>query len=290
MANIKLPGYRSIIPNEVFGRKASPLEDEVGKEFPATRLARITRFKIPNQDEVSNFIISNAKAISHASHEEYPETSSFIARCLRSFPNSIIEDIAKKKEEVLEHLMAHSLDCKLLSGRYYIEAASGIVPNQSLNDTELLEKGSEFYEKAIEKDPRRGVLRFRLQENGALPEISELEYLLDRGVRDSDVFFTGGKAFEDYQTVIDQTKLLYKALRSPEIINQIKDSSHIILEYHANLEVMETARCIADNIADKLVKQSGYKGIAGEITQLFRKIGEQETPGNIFYNRDPSLN
>ena len=232
MPDIELPTYKVILPNEVFGKRAKPLNHPATGELPATLVTKLTKFKTPTQDEVIELIKTVAR-----------KGGSFS----EILPPSLIKRIAKGDEEALQHLKSHYPDSNLIPGKVYVETRNGIVPNMVLDSARDLfkEVGSKIYERAIEKTgAQEWNLRIKLQNNGAFPDSLELEYLLSRGVKDSDVFSAQGD-FNEYETIANQIRLLYKALYSPEIITQMKDSSYQFLEQRAASTIKETARCIA---------------------------------------------
>lgn len=291
MKNIELPTYRSIVANEVFGKKAKPLYVPLAGKVAVTQVARLTRFKIPNQEEVVDFIRTSAQEIdSHYLEKDKPsEDDAETIYFLKSLPASEFKEILKGEKDSLHHLRNHFPESDLQEGSIYIEAMSGIVPNQALDAAResLEEKGSEVYERAIERiGVKKWGLRVRLLENGGFPDNLELEYLLDRGVIDSNVFSIRGD-FGDYKNVANQVRLLYRALTSPERITQIIDTSYRFLEKRAASTVRETAECFGNR--DVL---GGLSKIVGKIINDFS--GEvlshpQENPFG-FGGRPPSLN
>jgi len=257
MTNIELPTYKTIVPNEVFGKKAKALKSPMG-EVPATQVARLTRFKIPVFDEVIDFIITSAKGIGNYSsgRDEKPsDDDSKLIHFLKLIPPSEVKDIAMRDKDSLEHLKRHYPQSVLQIGRDYLQVSNGTLPNEALDSArKLLEKeGSVVYERAIERiGAKEWNLIMRLQDDGALPDSLELEYLLDRGVRESDVFSTRGD-FESYNDVASQIRILYKALYSPKMIAQVGESSYQFLEQLAASTIEGVARCIT---AKKVIGES----------------------------------
>jgi|SRR3989344_2059199 len=289
MADINLPPYKTILPNEVFGRKAEPLVDIMVGEVPTTLVARLTRFKIPTEDEIIDLIVKYARETDiHSLGNEGSEDDLAKTHFMRLLPVPEIIDIAKKDKDSLQHLRRHYSKSDLWSGRSYIGVLSGTVPNRVLDAAkELLEKDSEVYEKAIRQAGAcEWNLTVRLEENGALPNSLELEYLLNRGVRESDVFSAHGD-FKNYQTVANQVRLIYGALNSPKIITGITDRSYQFLEESAEKTIKETAQCIAS--------KDVMGGLAGIIGQILGSMGveeqeEQREPQRKSRGGDCSLN
>jgi hypothetical protein len=271
MGEIELPSYRIIVSNEVFGKKAEPLNHPLMGDVPATQIARLTRFRIPTKEEVIDFIRTSAKGIDAYSlgkdkpSDSDPKTVYF----LKSLPASEVKDISRGNQDSLKHLGNHYPESNLQEGRIYLGSFNGIVPNLVLDSARELMKqeGTEVYDRAIERTgSKEWNLRIRLLANGAFPDKLELEYLLDRGVRDSDVFSAQGD-FGDYQTVVNQIRVFYNVLQSPEIIAQIGDTSYHFLEQRAASTVRETAECIA--------ARNSIGGLAGMLGQFFGDLKNQ---------------
>lgn len=271
MGNIELPTYRTIVTNEVFGRKAEPLNHPLIGKVDATQILRLTRFKVPTQDEVIEFIRASAQGINLSWKNDTSDKDPKTIYLLKLLPPSEIKNIAGENKDSLQHMRRHYPNSDLQEGRVYVRAISGIVPDEILKEArELMEqKGSTIYEKAIEGiGKKEWNLKVRLLENGRFPDTSELEYLMDRGVRRSDVFSAHGD-FGDYQTVANRVRILYNALNSSDLIAQIRDSSYQFLEQKAASTVGETAQCI--------VTGSLVGGLA-EIIE--KKINECEIPSD----------
>jgi len=276
MTDIKLPSYRTIVPNEIFGKEAEgfkhPIMSLIAGKVPAMQLIRLARFRIPTQEEVLEFIRISAKGIEpYFTEEDKPlEEDSGTVHFLKSLSYSEVENIARGNKDSLGHLKEHCPKVSLQEGRFYLNALSGIVPNPVLNFAEKLADKKEpwLYEKLISQDgAEEWNLSIRLLESGKLPDRLELEYLLDRGVRDCDVFSAKGD-FGSYQNVADRVRLFYNALSSPEIIAQIGDSSHHFLEQQALLTVRETALCVA-----------GKKAIGGIVAIIGQALGASGDKG-----------
>jgi len=288
VTKIELPTYRIIVPNEVYGKSAESLDHPLMGKVPATQIIRLTRFRIPTRDEVVDFIRTSAKGIDLYSlgkdkpAEDDPKTTYF----LKSLPASEVKDIARGNEDSLKHLRNHHLDSDLQEGRVYLGAFNGIVPNPVLDSANKLvsKEGTEVYDRAIERTgTKEWNLRIRLLEDGRFPDSLELEYLMDRGVRDCDIFSAKGD-FENYQAVANQIRVLQNVLGSTGLVSQIGDTSYQFLEQRAASTVRETAQCIA--------ARNAIGGLAGIIGQVIGGIGEQQQPPKkpFGYSEDCSLN
>ena len=286
MANIKLPTYRIIVPNQVFGKKTKPFNHPTIGEVAATQIIMLTKFRIPTQEEVIEFIRTSAKGIDPSSLEEDKpsEKDPKTVYILKSFPPSEVEDIARGDDDSLKHLRNHYSEINLQEGRIYLETFNGIVPTIVLDRVKELvsNKETEVYGEVIATTGvKKWNLGIRLSEEGAFPDILELEYLADRGVRDSDVFTVEGH-FDNYQVVADQIRLLYNTLGKTGLTSLVCDTSYQFLEQRAASTVMKTAQCI--------VSRGVMRGLAEIIGQALGNRGGQKEqdprgkPGNCNYH------
>jgi len=293
MTEIELPTYRTIVPSEVFGKKTNVLSDLFRnlKGKPAvTQVTGLKRFKVPTQKETIDFIRTSAGNIDYSPEGRKPsEDDSRTIYSLKSLTDLEIRDIAKGNKDSLEHLERHIPDVSLREGEFYLETFNGIVPNLVLDSAEELasEEGTEIYERAIKK---MGVndwnLRIKLLEDGGLPDILELEYLMDRGVRDSDVFSVQGD-FRDYQIVTEQIRLLYSVLGSATgLVSQVKNKSYNFLEDRAAITIRECSRCISGK--DVIESIGGLAGIIELVLDDSTRSGqgEQNPFGGYLFGKD----
>lgn len=261
MANIILPTYRSIVENEIFGRKATPMQHPEDGKIAMTQILMLTRSRIPTKDEVINYIEKTA----NSDHSSY---------LLKFLPASEIQQIAKGDKERIEHLKNHYVHIDLQEGRSYLRLFNGIIPNKKLNSAKrsLKEKHDEYANAIVGGTEKNWILRIRLLDDGKLPDKLELEYLLARGVRDSDVLSAKGD-FGCYQNIANQVMLLRDTFDSSEAVAQIKDISDILLNQQVTLALMETSKCLATR--DVI---NGLDGLMKEISkELKEKKSEDRT-------------
>lgn len=264
MKNIRLPAYGAIVPNEVYGKRAEDITHSLMGRVPATQIISLSRVRVPAVEEVINFIRSQASEIDPSFLEE--ENLSAEGRSgavpLLLLPASEIKGLVNGDEEILGHLRRHYSGETLQEGRVYLRASSGIVPNPILGASKTLasREGAEVYDLVIGRTSLRSrISMIRLSEDGKSPDRSELKYLMDRGVRDCDVFCIRGD-FGNYQEIADQIMMLHNSLGSTGLVSQVRDASHQLLEQRAALVVNATARCIAES---------------GAIEKLFGEIEEK---------------
>ena len=285
MSEINLPGYRTIVPNEVFGKRAEPIINPIFGEIPLTQVLRIKRFKVPTQEEVINLIIETTKGIDVSSlGKNVPsEDEDSLAYFVRSLPVSEIEDIARGERDSIDHLIRHYPERDFQEGSTYFACFNGILPDVVLEATNGLvtKNGKEVYDDIMKAGGKKNwTLAIRLLEDGALPYRAEIEYLLDRGVRDSFVLYAEGE-FGDYQNVVNQIRTFYNTLPSLKTISQVvPDSSSSLLEKKASLTAGTVARCLTGS--DEAFE--GLKGIIGKAIQGFGSMGGAKNPleeGNL---------
>jgi hypothetical protein len=235
MESIGIPTYKTIIPNEVFGRKGDGLKRSLVGNVPSTEVLLVQRYRIPRRDDVSNFIAKKAGEI--ALIKERGESSGRgVLLLLERFSKPEIEKIASRDEKSLEGLMTHYPESDFEEGRWYIEAHNGMILDGMLNSMNGLYDalGLEIYERAIEDLNRHDwKIRVRLSSEGLFPDSLEMEYLLDRGVRDCDVFSIRGN-FRDYGDVASHARILYRAFNDKKIIEMLRDNSHELLDEKAS--------------------------------------------------------
>ncbi len=231
MRKIKLPGYRTIVPNEVYGKSAESLDHPTRGKISATQIMELIRFRAPTQDEVINFIITNAEGIDLYSleNDKPSEKDPEITYVLKSL--SRLLDISRENKNLLNDLRNCFPIVDLQDGRVYFNAFNRIVPNHVLDSGKKLvfKEGTEAYNMATRESVREWRLIIRLLEDGKFPNSLELEYLIDRGVTRSDVFSAKGD-FGNYQNVADQIRLFNNVFGSTRLFSQIVDKSPQMLE------------------------------------------------------------
>lgn len=249
MTDIELPTYRIIMANEVFGKRAEPLQNSLIGKIDATQIVRLTRFKVPTQDEVVNFIIRKAQEVDIYSigKEKPSDNEPKIIRSLRLLPEKEVLSVIERNKDSLQHLKNHYPESSFQEGKDYIDSTIGIIPDFFLDlTTKFSEKQRGIaYENLMSKmGLRKWGLRIRLLEDFRFPDSLELEYLMDKGVKDSDVLSVHGD-FREYSVVANQIRLFYNSLKSPEMIRKIRDSSYQFLEEIADSTVSWFAKCLS---------------------------------------------
>ena len=285
MTNIKLPKYKSIIENKVYERIAELLDCQKRKA-PATLITLLTKLKIPYMDEVINYIRASSQNMDLDLCEEISEARQTHGCFLKMLPALEIKNIAQGNKESLGHLKEHYCKGDFQDGRTYIHVINGVIPNLILEKVKKMreERGSDLYMRAMnDAGQKKWNLRVRLLEDGRFPDNGELEYLLDRGVKASDVFSVAGD-FEDYGAVATQVRTLYNVLSSRELIAKIEDCSCKFLEGAAIETVSEVAKCIE---AERTCKK--IANMVGQVFMVLKK-GGQGSPKAPFGDYGYNLN
>lgn len=277
MTNIELPGYDVIRPNEVFGRKAKS-SNNLEIPFELSELLSLKIYSVPTQEDVINFIQEAAREFEASSFEKGDlSNQNSLDTYFSSFPAEEVKEIAEGQKDILDHLKEHSLGTPLERGETYLEANNILVPSQELK---LFSK-----EESVNNVPYNWSLRFRLLEDGKLPDRLELDYLMERGVKDSDVFSVQGN-FEAYEVVTNQIRMLSTALNSPHELAKIKNHTGAFLNEEASANLGMVVQCIS---------ATDVVGGLGEILQqAFENMGTENpmdpTGDYPDYGGDPSRN
>ena len=214
--------------------------------MPATRIARITRFTEPGVDEVIDFIKRNAKNVltNPINKTNYEDMLFGISNLLRLLPPSEVRDISMGNSEYIDHLRRHYQSRGPIESEVYLMSTHGIIPSEALNKIKQSNKHTGTVCSMVTHMIGMNVwdLRIRLSNACDFPDSLELGYLLDRKVKDSDLFSVTGD-YEDYKIVANHIRLLSNVLSSPEDMMQIRDASHEILQMKAARTLKETIDC-----------------------------------------------
>ncbi len=240
MTRVEIPTYGVIAENEFYGRKTTGLLTHGKRNEPSTEVLWISRYKTPTKEEVKDFIINEARKIKAKNKKEKKEPNIF-----SNFP-FLIDLLIQKEEDLLIHLSNHYQEGDIQSGRTYLAVRISDISDVNLDEAKKLEKkrGKTIYKICVENcGLNQRALRVRLSENNSLPETSELEYLVDRGVRVSDVFAVHGEC-QDYSKIAELIRLIYNSLDADKV-KQIIDVSSIFTEAKARATIDATGQCIA---------------------------------------------
>ncbi len=249
MTNLRIPGYRTISSNEVFGKKGEPI---INPMFPiqktTTEVIYLQRYKIPTIDGVVQSIITSAKEVKNMHNKDFIYTFPELVKIFNEGKKIGIinlEDITKLaegEEEIIEHLKGHIPRIDFQQNRVYLRIYSGRFLDEFLDDEKekIKSQGNNTYESLIQQFGGNSViLTIRLQDHRTLPEIKEAEYIEDGIVSfKSDVILVAG----DYNNAIKMARLSYKFF-SPEKIEKIPDMSNSLLQKTAIHAIKTSTSC-----------------------------------------------
>jgi len=273
--NLKFQGYETIVPNSIYGKELKSDENPMGI-IPLAHIMSMTKYSVPSEDEIIDLIRSDAKTnFSRLGEHLAKEVSAEIN--LREILEECISpkemgNIINGEEKTISHLKSHySQDFQ--QGKTYISVVHGIIPSMFLNlekyrKNEMVSmlfsqfKENEKYqvmEKLMEKNMKKEcILEIRL-DNNSLPDKKEMKYLLDREVRDCNLFKIKGRY--EYDKAAGQIHFLYDSLKSSEKIGKITDISGKFLKEKAAETVSTFAMCVAK--AKEIEKIGDYFGNPG---------------------------
>jgi len=264
---IQIPTYTLLSPNSVYTREVEPIELPMLGETPSKQLLLLLRYTCPSKEQAIELIQAVAK-----NPEKYPTFAHEIpmAKFLKELPAEEIRAIKDANPKTLEHLAKHFAESNDQPGRDYLRVISGIVPNALLERVNGLsvEEKVIIYEGLVNRAGQdEWHLVVRLEEAG-LPKKEELEFLLQRGVRDSDVFRISGE-YGDYKQFAERCLELYPSLAPKEKMANVRDVSNSLLRSRAAQTLKGVAECfqkrrvmleIGDDIGEALKGAFG-KGI-----------------------------
>lgn len=260
MKNIKLPGYKTILANEVFGKETKPLRRNSGEKVPATELIHFIKSRIPTENEVIEFIRKNAREVALIDRETIEESGvDSISYFLGLLNETELEGIISGNEEIISHLKRHCPKESFPEGTTYLKAFNGIVPTDILGKAKELakSKGSTVYGRVIKTiRVQNWTLTMMVGENGLYPSPEEVEYLIGYGITNSNVFNAEGD-FQEYQTIVDKLRMFYSVLNSQELIDKIPDSSKKSLRVTSEMTLHTFSRGLTISKFLKLATESG---------------------------------
>ncbi|HLC56232.1 MAG TPA: hypothetical protein VJJ23_03275 [Candidatus Nanoarchaeia archaeon] len=285
MANIRIEGYRTILPNEVFGREGEPRKNSFTNVFePTTDIIYFQRYRVPTTESILQSIITSAKEIKDRSKKDseytFPEIVKIIkaGRKLKFLTLEDITNLSKAEEETIDHIReGHIPEIELEQGRYHLRMLNGIFLNNYLEDMKevIQSKGSDIYGTEIERvgyDPL--FLTIRLEDAITLPEREEIEYLMKRRVKVSDVFCASGKN-EDYRKLVNMVRLFYDIF-TPREMKKISDTSLSLLQKTANMAIKDSTTCKKKQYLLKDIKKSSNQENSSEPFDILSLFGKEK--------------
>lgn len=263
---IEIPGYEVLFENTTFGKKGQVVRSPNSQDLVhGTNILQISRFYASSEEDMIDLIVETARGFNSATLQfnmrgplEVP-----LDYVLTRLPGDEIEKICKREEGIIKHLKEHYPGSPCQVDRAYFYAMNGTVSGELLNsegaEQLIREHGDSMYAYLIDKVALdEWQLLIRLNAEDSFPESTELEYLLQRGVRDCDVFKATGN-YGDYDTLANQVRLLYNIFSFPENVNLLPDNSELEIRAKAVKTILTTASCIAGrrmfgDLADQISK------------------------------------
>ena len=288
MANIKIPGYRELIPNSTFGKRTTT-EVPIFGTVPSTFVTQIARYQVASPKQIIETIQNAAMEYQGMSEEERRiETPKGqivpVSKFMRGLPEEEVKMIALGDSDSINHLKEHYQDQGLESGRFYLQITNGTIPDVILKHkkAEILDLGFAGYEGLLENENSgHWYLRLRLPEGDRLPERNQIESLLEAGVKDSLVFCTSGFK-RGYSEFAEYFRNIYDALAKDKNVSKIEDNSQVFLDSRAALTIKYTTNCIRRQMEIGSVVENLPEILGGIMENI---SGHERGPG---YRFDPN--
>lgn len=250
MPEIEMPGYRTVVTNAVFSRHKKTLDAPFGK-VPIEAVSRIMRFEGPSVDDAVKLVVEGSKAVQGGfdTHLDFGR-----------FQDNYIQRIAGGNEKVMDHVRRHFPGGDYETGRTYIEVMNSELPTSAMDylSSTFGRNDSSVYHSVIDYVGRnRWWLNVGLTPEGKFPDSLELEYLMARGVRYSNVFDMWG--FKDYTEVADYIRVMSKVFSNPENISLLEDKTKAMVSVAAQRTLNSLSTCLYKENAPASLEE----GIAG---------------------------
>ncbi len=284
MANIKIEGYRTISPNEVFGRASNPIpHNETKLLTETTELIYLQRYGIPRTDDVLQAIVTSAAEVrDEKSKDKY--TFSEIAKFLKigirlnRINSEYIEKIASSEKETIDHIKRHMPPTDLEQGRYYLKLFNGTIINDILKTSAPVIKsiGNNKYGEMIELCCNDSLIfTLMMQDSKTLPDRSEIEYLMKRRANNPAVSSIAGKGI-DYQKFIRIVEWFYNLSTTKEV-EKIPDTSLPLFVTTASTAIAVSAIC--KRLRESPFEKEGNGTLMETLESLFGQLKRVDETG-----------
>ncbi|MEK6881431.1 MAG: hypothetical protein AABY22_17545 [Nanoarchaeota archaeon] len=258
MKDIELPEFRTLVANLIYGQVSEPLPHPILGDLPSTRLLRLERFIVPTEEEVLKYIITTAKETVSCTEEERMKTP---IGCL---PLEVIKEIAQEDKDALDHLQKHFPNEPLQENKPYLTITTGVLADQ---DFKTCHNNENTYEKAIHHSDKKGLLLINLK-GGYLPSRSNINFLLDKGVKDCDLYRTFGE-MDESASLAKYFCIVYSALHSRKLIDKLIDNSSRVLKSKASNISVELSKCLLGQKMGEMIRED----IIGKLPDLSNILG-----------------
>lgn len=234
MSQIKLQGYKTVEPNEVFAKREKPIKNpEDNREIEIRSVTLLSSYSSPTQQDVTDYIIKNMAIYSGGSEKQRAKIKKKHPK-IEMLPQETIELIAEEDKASIEHLKTHLSNLPHETEGNYVTVCTAVVLASELKFVQQKRKEGieKIYERLINERGRNfWSAKARLEEDGSFPNNKDLEVLLANEVTSSRTINVVGK-YQSYEAVAKQLNIIAKALHSPETIKQIPDLSGEMLHYY----------------------------------------------------------
>ncbi len=288
MSKIRIKGYREIVPNFAFGRKAGKgllyniLSNKVDEVFC------IERFRYPCLDDIVKYMIKRAEnIISDKMGSGFEELVNTQIKMM--IPEEYLNMIACGDKDAVDHYKRHLPPSNKEEGNDYLRIFLGIIPDFSFKKTadSNLATAKDTMRNQIYSNLLAGIL-IKMQ-NGRIDRY-ELKYLLDREVIRSKVLeidIRRGK-YEDAKVIIDDI-----SSHITDDVSLISDCQEDILLNNALIGANNLGGCLASGQLHEMIGSIGssigvkapesledffnsVKGIKGDEPEFGMKDAEED--------------
>jgi len=223
--DIKILGYRALIPNSTYGKKAKRLINQLArKETPSTEIIQLFKFTYPRVEDIIRAI---QKEICDCNLRYHPEDAG------KEVAGIIMDDKKVTLEDMMDYVKQF-VPTPYRYGETYLEVINGTLTNEILecNKEEIKVKGNVAYGRLLHHTTKLNhlLISIRLNEWYSLPDRSEIESNLKRGVGCCDLFFINGSLDEN---TVNKIRLVYSAINPSEKIKKIENVSSRMLSLYA---------------------------------------------------------
>ena len=239
---IELPGYRAVVPNNVYSRDAKiAITDSESININEIIIPR--RFIQPCKKDVLNFIVNSAKK-TRSEWQRFIKARDFsmlkgIEEIFARFSEQTISGMAEESELVMRELEGHMYVPQEENGKYLF-LTYGIIPVQVVEHAQ--DNGEVFDESwYISNFADKNLLyhslgeRFRLTlllKDNVLPPKSEMDILVKNKSSVSDILNVSIMHYSPTE-VGNIINAIYSGIDSPEKVEELEDLSQVMVEKQA---------------------------------------------------------
>src|SRR3989338_8412569 len=277
---IEIPGYKVLVPNNVWYRETDIEMPLGGIKIPAVQLIKLEKYDIFTNEQILDFIKTSArKKLSYRTKgiKEPEETGSSFLRSLEGLKPRELERIARSEPKIIAEISGNIPDTGHIPGTY-LDFRNGFLPMCILRNSANIpdsDKGI-FYELKLDNHGlKTWKIALMLDGKDSIPEKKKIEVLLESCVTNSKVLTILGEI--KYDEAIKQIQFLYSSL-NPRIIRTLSDISRHILINRASYSLKQREENQKKQLYNPLEEiAKGIAGIIGiEIETISPNKNEQE--------------